>query len=341
MDKFYVTQDDPERYRDEIIRFWDEYLPGTPHGRFEWMKRGNPAGAAAWFFAIDRETNDLAGMISVIPKEVLFNGSMVRGGILGDFMISSKYRVFGPNLLLPRAVMARLTELGFAFLYTVPNPQSKRIIDRVGFKRSGTIRSFVKPLNTRHYLSKYGGPLASRLLSPFMDAGLKVLSRETYISSSGFFEEILEPDESFDLFWDAVKRSQANVTGDHSARYLTWRYLHDPLYRFRVLACREHAAGRLLGYIIFAVEGAKMHIFDIVTLNRVHVSKLLKSLARIGKNENCLSICIDLIESNPICATIRSFGFYDAKKSVPLASYGGHYGNLFEKYNFFSGDSNI
>jgi len=42
-----VHTKDPSRYREQILRLWDAYLPGTPPGRFDWMIEGNPAGPAS------------------------------------------------------------------------------------------------------------------------------------------------------------------------------------------------------------------------------------------------------------------------------------------------------
>src|SRR4030042_4579678 len=266
MDRFTVSQIDPIQYKDQILKLWEECLPGTPHGRLEWMHMGNPAGPAIWFCAFDNKTNEIAGVISVMPKELNLNGKPIRAGILGDFMVSSKYRVFGPNLQLPRTVLSHLSDLGFNFLYTIPNPESEKIIKRVGFKNAGVMHSLVKLLKTRHYLNKYLNSFAGRLISPFTDIGLRIISRETYVSAAGMFEETSVIDETFDLLWNKIKLQQPHMIGDHSPLYITWRYLQNPLYKFRVLTYKEEFKGDLLGFIVFTIDQGKLYIFTIIAL---------------------------------------------------------------------------
>jgi hypothetical protein len=340
MERFHVTQADPVKYKEQIIKFWEEYLPGTPAQRFDWLNNGNPAGPAIWFFAHDCKNNELAGVISIMPKEIIIEGRTIRGGILGDFMVSNKYRVFGPNLQLPKTVLSRLSDFGFNFAYTIPNPESEKILKRVGFKNAGVIHSLVKPLKTRHYLNKYLSSFAGRFMSPFADIGLRIISRETYISAAGVFEETSVIDETFDLLWDKIKLQQPHMIGDHNPSYITWRYLQNPLYKFRVLTYKEEFKGDLLGFIVFTIVQGKLYIFDIIAVSRTYIHKLLKKIVSIGWNENCLSINIDVFETNPLLPILKSFRFFDARGDIAVYSFGEQI-TSFQNCHFLAGDRNI
>jgi hypothetical protein len=340
MERFHIIQADPMQYKAHILKFWEEYLPGTPPGRLKWMETGNPAGPAIWLCAFDNKTNEIAGMISVTPKEFILKDKTVRSGILGDFMVGSKYRVFGPNLILPKTVLSNMQKLDFKFIFTIPNAESEKLIKRVGFKSAGVMHSLVKLLKTRHYLNKYLNSFAGRLISPFTDIGLRIISRETYISAAGVFEETSVIDETFDLLWNKIKLQQPHMIGDHSPSYITWRYLQNPLYKFRVLTYKEEFKGDLLGFIVFTIDQGKLYIFDIIAVSRTYIHKLLKKIVGIGWNENCLSINIDVFETNPLLPILKSFRFFDARGDIAVYSFGEHSGS-FQDCCFFGGDRNI
>jgi hypothetical protein len=342
MERFRIIQADPTRYENNILAFWEEYLPGTPPRRFEWLNQGNPAGPAIWFFAFDEKNNELAGVISIMPKEIILKGQTIRGGILGDFMVSSKYRVFGPNLQLPRTVSSHLKDLSFDFFYTVPNPESEKIINRIGFKHAGVMHSLVKLLKTKPYLNKYLHSSAGPYLSPFTDIGLRIISRETYVSASGVCEEVSVIDESFDVLWKKIIMQQPLMIGNHSSSYITWRYLHNPLYNFRVLTYREELKGELLGFIVFTIDQEKLYIFDIIAVNKTCVHKLLKKIVGVGRIEKCVSINIDVFETNPLLPTLKSFGFLHARSDTAVYSYSFPEQSIsFLDCCFFGGDRNI
>jgi hypothetical protein len=340
MERFHIKQVDPMLYKERIVSFWKEYLPGTPSARLEWMNRENPLGPAIWFFAFDKESDDLAGLISIIPKNVVLNGNTIRCGILGDFIVAKKYRVFGPNLLLLRTVTMNLTNLGFDFIYGIPNQASEGPLKRVGFKNVGVMHSLVKPLKTDYYLQKYTGLSFSKILSPFANSALKALSKESWVSSRGFFEESTVLNGSFNILWDEIKHQQSNMIGEHSQEYLRWRFCQNPLYKFRILTYRNSEDDKLLGFLFFTIYQNKLYIYDIIAKDHAHISQLLKKLFVIGRTENCISINIEIFERNPLLTVLKSFRFFNANKDLKVFSF-GKIEPLYGSSYFLCGDRNI
>ncbi len=278
-------------------------------------------------------------MVSIMPKDIILNGQTIHAGILGDFMVHYKYRVFGPNLLLLKTALAGMADLDFSLLYTVPNAQSVQLIKRAGANSVASFRNFVKPLEAKHYLGRHVNRFSQRLLAPVIDTGLRLISRDIYISSKGFFEEVSEIDESFDLLWNSVKDRFA-MAGDHSAAYLEWKYLLNPRHDFRVLTLKAAAGGSLLGFVVFAVDQNKLNIYDMLALNKESKNKLLTKIVLIGRMENCISINVEIFETNPLLNSFRSFGFWDAKKDFVLFSAGDKQWPYSGCY-LFAGDRNI
>ncbi|MCK4708459.1 MAG: hypothetical protein KAU21_07565, partial [Gammaproteobacteria bacterium] len=188
MAKFEIILSDPLKYKNEIIQFWEDYLTGTGAGRFDWMQN-NPAGSSIWLLAFEMDSKELAGMISIMLHEVLIEGEKIRSGIVGDFMISNKYRVFGPALPLLKAAVGSKDSLDLDFLYTVPNPASMKLTARVGFSERIKMCHFVRPIKTESYIaSRVKNKIILKVLSIGADAVLSWLPIRGFISKNDDFE---------------------------------------------------------------------------------------------------------------------------------------------------------
>lgn len=339
MAKFKIIQSDPLRYKEQILKFWEKYLPGTPARRFDWMQ-SNPAGPAIWFFAFDEETLSLAGTISIMPKQMLLNKRDILIGIVGDYMISDQCRVFGPALQLQRAVTQNFSALRFEFIFTIPNQAAVKIMQRVGFVEKTKLFSLVKPIEILPYLKKRVKPAIAQLTAPFMTQAIKLFSKELYVSAQGVFEELPRADGSFDLLWQDFKANHTGLIGDHCSAYLTWKYFQNPIKKFRALTYRKNEGGNLLGYVFFSIDDGKMEIFDIITLHKDYANKLMKHIIRIARTENCRAIHIMISEDNPWHKMLKGYLFIDTKSNASIYCYGNSQ-LLSEKWHFFEGERNI
>jgi hypothetical protein len=339
MSKFKVIMGDPLHYRKEIVQFWDAYLPGTPPERFDWMQ-DNPAGPAIWFFAIEEGSSRFAGALSIMPKELLLNGRVVRAGMLGDYMIGGPFRVFGPALDLQKAVIKNFSDLGFGLIYTIPNEASLKIIQRMGYAEMTRLYSLVKPIKALPYLKRYINPAVARIVAPIADLVMKIGSKETYVASEGVFEETSSAGDSFDRLWKSFGPNHRGIIGDHSSAFLMWKYFQNPLKKFRVLGCKKDEKGDLLGYAFFAVQNDRMEIADIITLQKSCANGLLKQLIAKARRENCTSIGIMLSEDNSWLRRLKGFLFLDAKNYASVYGY-GEKDVVSQPWQFFEGERNI
>jgi predicted acetyltransferase len=339
MQKFRIIKNELNVYKQQIFEFWRKYLPGTPKGRFEWMQN-NPAGPPDWSFAVEEKSGELAGIVSIMPKRVFINGkTIIKAGIVGDFMVSSRYRVFGPFLQLQNTVVENYSNLGYQFIYTIPNKDTIKIIQRAGYKPIGVLYNMAKPIKVKYYLKRHILSPPSELFVPFIQLCLKIISRETYSLTDGLIEEEHSIDESFDVFWEKIKSNKPCIISDRSSEYIKWRYFQNPTYKFRLLAYRETPGGELRGYIFFTIDCNKMEVFDIIALQRGHVYRLLKRLVGIAKEENCQAIYIQINHANSLLKLLRSCRFFNAKNDfVVFCPKNEAY---LESWSFFSGDRNI
>lgn len=340
MAKFKIVRNDPTPYRQKIIKLWEEYLPGTPPGRFDWMNHGNPAGQAVWFFAFEEKSGDLAGFISIMPRDFFLNGRAIRAGILGDFVVTNNYRVFGPGLQLPKTAIKSSYDLGFRFIYTIPNSESKKIMERAGFTDIGFVYYLAKPITVSHYLKKKMHPLLVKYAAPLIESGLRILSRETYAWTGGVFQEVSTIDQSFDLLWEKVKMIQPGILGDHSSAYLKWRYLKNPQYQFHILTYKEKAGGDLLGYVVYTIINETLEVFDIVAVDGNYIIKLLKKIVGFARQQKYHSIYLTVFKNNVWLKKLKTYRFFDTKYEMKLFL-ACDQGCLHENWLFFAGDRNI
>lgn len=341
MTRFNLIQtEDPFPYAQQIFNFWDAYLPGTPHARLDWMCRGNPAGSATWLLALNEESGELMGTMSVMPKSYFAGSRILRVGIVGDFMVHQNNRVFGPAISLPKFVSEHCQELGFDFLYTIPNVESAKVLAHFGFRPVKILCSYVKPIKLVPYLRRYMPCLIARLLSPLFKTVAILMSLGLCGSSRGIFCEPFEFNEKFDHLFEEVKLSSKELIADHGSDYLVWRYSSNPLSGFRAITFMEPLNAKLSGYIVFKCVNDRLEIFDGFGLTAKDKRSLLKKITQIATREKCRAIQFILAGPEEWSRQLRLCGFFDSKDDTQVYCF-GQYKEFSEHWYFLSGEKNI
>lgn len=342
MARFHITKTkDPTPYTSELERFWQENLPDTAPARLKWMMEGNPAGPATWFLAFDETKGTLAGTISVMPKNLFINGRPTRCGIIGDLMVDKRYRVFGPAVLLPKAVMSNASALGMEYLYTIPNRASAKILERCSFKRQVSYESFVRPVHLTSYLGKYL-KLSSgftRILS-MIENRFTVFSNRLRKDAKGFFIDD-HIDESFQQLCDEfARRNSSLILGERGSNYLMWRYKNNPQHNFKVLTHRFSAQGEVAGYLVYGINGNMLEIYDLVSLSNLITGKMIKRMIRFAQEGGFKGIYATINPRMPLALLLsRNFFFNNGDR---LDLYCPKDMNIpAEKWYFLAGDRNI
>ena len=342
MSDFTITRtDDPSPYRDHILSFWNAYLSGTPAGRFDWLRCGNPAGATVWFIALDGKTRELAGTISLVPRQLYADGTPVRAGVMGDFMVGERYRAFGPYLMLLKEAVGSRADLGMDYICTLPNRASRKPCERAGMMKANDLYCFGKPIMVRFYLRKVAPAVVAGALGSIVSGCLKLVSRELVVAPRDVHEEALRFDAPFDDLWSTLRGRARGLIGDRSARYLSWRYAQNPMYTFRLLVYRERSASRIGGYLVFTMfEPNKPEVYDICALNDGIAERLIAALIGVARAEACQAVYFRAPLSSSALRIFKRFRFFKTKDALDLY-YTGRTDIPFESYDFLSGDRNI
>ena len=340
MGGFYIIESSSDDYKKQIAELWRKHLPGTPIERFQWMMEGNPAGPTIWFLAIDKLSKEVVGTVSVMPKDIVVSGEVIRTGIVGDLMVSEKHRVFGPAIHLLRAATKSLPRCGFRLFYTIPNIDSEPLIKRVGFKNVGRIFYIGRFIHLGHYFEKDLGKFLGSF-SGFLGGQLiRIVSRESYIQLKGYYEEVSEVDDQFDYLWERVKNRLSVLMGNHTSSYISWRFLKCPHSRFRILTYRKEDSSDLLGYLVFTIDNCKLDIYDLIGIDEVAVDMLIKKTIMIARAQKCNKVCCSLFPNHALAKTFKKYFFVDTKYLMNLYCY-GEIEHFYNKSMLFAGDRNV
>ena len=340
MPKFKIIQADPSQFKAEILHFWEKYLPGTPPARLEWMKN-NPAGSANWLFAIDEKTGTLAGSISLLPKDLFYNGKKIKAAILGDFMLHKKYRVFGPALNLLKENITKQQAGEYDFLYTVPNEQATKIAQRVGFIPAGELFSMLRPHQCNEFLKKRLGALPAAILGKPLSCFLDCCSRSTYTRGSMYFSEVDWNSSDIDIFFEELRHTKRSIMiGDYSLSYLDWRYRNNPECKFQIITCRKDISEPVEGLFVFSLIHGQVELYDIMSTDDRLIPFILKQISIICKRENCRGIYNLIFEKHPALSLLKKCCFFNVKGHIELLTYPGNIPEI-QNWAFTSADRNI
>lgn len=342
MARFHITKTiDPTPYASDLERFWQENLPDTAPARLKWMMEGNPAGPATWFLAFDEAKGTLAGTISVIPKILFINGTPIRCGIIGDLMVDKRYRVLGPAVLLPKAVVSNATALGMEYLYTIPNRASAKILERCSFKRQVSYESFVRPVHLTSYLGKYLDLSSgvTRILS-MIEKRFTSFSNRLRKDAKGFFNDD-HIDESFQQLCDEfARRNSELILSERGPEYLIWRYKDNPQHNFKVLTHRSSEQGEVTGYVVYSINGNMLEIYDIVSLSNLITGKMIKRMIRFAQKGDFKGIYATINPRMPLARLLSRNFFFKNGDRIDLYCPKGMIIPA-EKWYFLAGDRNI
>jgi hypothetical protein len=336
-----LVTDNPIDYKEGIIRLWTDYLPDTPNNRYEWLINGNPAGRAWWFLAIECESKELLGIVTIMPRHFLLRGEKILIGIMGDFVVDPKCRGLGPGLILPKFVVKKAEELGFRLIYTIPYYGTAKHMERKGlFGNRVRLEWLVKPLDFRKYLKK---PFEAGIFNTSMrilDAILHLSLSQWLLLSRCKFEEAVNFSDDFDTFWAKLKSIKKGPTGFRDHAYLTWRYQRNPLISFKILYLRNTMSNALIGYVIYTIGGGQLDIYDIQYLHWKSKHFLIHKLTLIARIEHCKGIY--LLTSLPNRLSYMKWQGFVSRDEKHCLYYVAFDKRLnFDALQFFQGDRNV
>lgn len=315
----YTTcQVDIEKDKDDILRLWRHNQPKPLDEKYAWIYEGNPAGKAKVWMVKHSETGECVGITALFQRKFSVKGESIVAWIAGDFLVNQLHRTMGPAIMLQRSIISAVEKKDMEFIYGFPNKAAEPIMKRVGFRSIGSLTRLVKILKTTSQLRKLGlHKYWIRLLSPFLDFALKLISVETwYRTKKGFVcEELKDFDERFDQLW-AEERLRFAAAGERTASFLRWKYLEDPDDANKVFGVFDSSGSVLKGYIVYCFKENSIEIRDFIfSPDRKAIRVLMTCFLRHARSIASESIVIRFLENNNITKKMKRFGFIKRKSS--------------------------
>ena len=315
---YTICRADIEKDKDDILRFWRNNHPKPLDRKYAWIYEGNPAGKAKVWMVKHSETGECVGITALFPRKFSVQGVSTVAGISGDFLVNQMHRTMGPAIMLQRSIITAIEEKDMDFIYGFPNKAAELIMKRVGFRLVGSLTKLVKVVKTAPQLRELGlHKYWIRLLSPFLDFALKLISVETwYRMKKGFVcEEIKDFDERFDQLWEE-ERLRFAVAGERTSKFLRWKYLEDPDDVNKVFCVFDSSGSVLKGYLIYCFKENSIEIRDFIfSPDRKAVRVLMACFFRHVRPIASESIVIRFLENNSITKKMKRFGFIKRKNT--------------------------
>jgi len=305
-----------ETNKEELLKFWNENHEKSLDEKYRWWYEGNPAGKATVFVIRDDQEDNIIGCFAVFPRRVAVNGTNLRAGIAGDFLVHSKHRVLGPALKLGRQLVSLVEEGEFDLIYGFPNKSAEPVMRRAGFKYLGPSIRIAKIVKISRYLRKFQFyRYLDRLLSPLLDVGARLLALETWYRFKGAFacEEIGDFDERFDELWMRSK-SRFQAVGERTSELLEWRFRKEGNIEYRIFAILNSDRTELKGYIIYCMDEYSIDICDFVLPeDKKAIRVLMTHFLRHVRETPVKSVVMHFMENKEVQDAFRRFGFVKRK----------------------------
>ena len=297
----------------------DTLLRNREHGdqalrraRFEWSLACNPYGKPRAWLAIDESSNKVIGSVSAFPRRVFINGKPALGWNGADTSIDKAFRTLGVAMKLRRTVKVCVDRGEMRFLYSHPVDNMRAVLEKIGhvvigkFARHGVILRFDRFVNNmvgKNFLAAMLAQTANPLLRTWSWPGnfLRANGSVVRLQTQNRF------DDEFDALFERVAKNHP-VISERNAKFLSWRFLQNPLHReFRIF--RLEAENRLAGYAIVDFAGDGARILDFLVEDRgKDFGTLLAGVIRWLRPKGICSVSVRANDHNPALSRLRRFG---------------------------------
>lgn len=339
MKSYSIISVDANQHQETIIKLWNEYLPGTPAQRFDWMMQGNPAGPPDWYFAIDDNDQNIVGMISILPRRLYLHGNTLRAGIMGDFVVTKSNRVFGPALSLVKHAIKDMKNRGYDLLYTIPNNESSKLLQRAGFIKIFEMNCFVSPIDIRNYINKRIPGFIVSMLSFLYRNFLRLFDINIYRKISNVTEIEIENTKQLHQFIGKIHNSSKRIIGDISTEFLNWRYRENPHAIFKYFAYLDNNTKEYKGIAIISYSKYGIEIYDLIVLTKFAYYSLISAIRNVALKDSIPKIYFRISNNFQYYDCLKYSYFYNAKDSFNIKAYGSN--DIFNNYSIMSCDRNL
>ena len=305
MTEYLVFSADLQKDRQVILDLWRQNLADITHleEKYDWHFLNNPFGPGQiWILEADGQP---IGTTSLGMRPLRLKETVTTSGVTCDLAVNKEHRFLQPALMLQRALMSS-AHARIRILYGVPNPGGTSVMKYVGYQASCPVHRYAKILRISPYLQRSFYlramvPLVGRLA----DQGFKAIQSFGRRKDRMVAHVLPFFDERFDELWGTLNSEhQALIVRDR--RFLDWRYHKCPLHQYKTIGLLTPDESRLLGYLIYHVEGDSAVCVDLFAQgNAEHLDCLLSSWAVLSRSDGLASLSVSCSDGELAAALIR------------------------------------
>lgn len=279
---------------------------------FKWKHAINPAGSSIISYAVEKETNRVVALRTFAARTFTYGDRRVTCHEACDASTDPKFGRLGLFTRVMTRCLERADEIGAYFLIGYPNFNSRPGYKKVGCEDVGGIEYLTKPVRPlRMLMSLYtilkhrkGFELDSDLRSP------------RFQMTSVQIETMARLAKSRDKWTDVWM-------GERDEKYLSWRFLNHPLFKYNVVETDDGIAIVVTGNRGPLREGKIVEVF--FRENIASLKKSIRNLSRdVGKQLDLDILSIILTVGHPYFELYKSLGYYKVPSNVSFYRYTFH-----------------
>jgi hypothetical protein len=297
---------------DTLLRNREQSGNSLRQARFEWSLSCNPYGKPRAWLAIAESSGKVIGSVSAFPRRILINGKPALAWNGGDTSIDQEFRTLGAAIKLRRAVKECVDRGEMRFLYSHPVDRMRAVLEKIGHVVIGKLARHGVILRLDRFVNNVIGKNSfATALSLAANPLLRAWSWRGNLTPHNGATVRLHKQNRFDDEFDALfERAAAkhSVISERNARFLSWRFLQNPLHgEFRIF--RLEAENRLQGYAIVDLQGDGARILDFLAEGGdKDLGTLLAGIIGELRPKGICSVSVRASDHNPILSLLRLFG---------------------------------
>ena len=215
----------------------------------KWEHQQNLQGLNSIYYAIDRETKDIAAIYTYLPVILTCMGKIVNGMQSFDTLTDKRHRSKGLFIKLASKIEEEERMKNNELVYGFPNENSVHgFVKKLGFNYFGEVPILIKPFRITYFLNK----ILKRKETDYSQSNCSILiPRPPGLKKNFEIKEIEEFDEKYNELYKSVV-SQIPIGVNRNAEYMNWRYIAKPGEMYARYGLYEN--NRLSGVVVFALK---------------------------------------------------------------------------------------
>lgn len=284
----------------------------------KWFHQKNLPHIQAIYYAIEKNTNDIAAIYTYLPVKLKCMGNVVTAMQSFDTLTDYRHRGKGLFIKLASKLEKEESEKDNELVFGFPNENSVHgFVKKLGFTYFGEVPFLIKPMGITYVLKKL---LSKKMPDEVKEINCKVEAPEVVeLKNNCVIKSISQFGNEYDTLWNRIS-VKINIGVNRDAAYMNWRYVEKPEEDYSKYGFYENET--LQAIVIFTLknkhDGRIGYLMEMLfdPENEKAGNKLLKFCCKVLKKNKAdltLAWCFDH-SYNYVCH--RKSGFYKFPEKI-------------------------